>query len=361
MAKLCWAALLTALLAAPSSGQGRGIEYRHLQREGPLSIHVLRVDPERAEIELVRALNDGLGRETVSSMARRSGARAAVNAGFFTIGGRYDGLSTGVLKIEDGFYASPSRPRGALGWTRDGQALIGRLLMSWTLQTSSGAISLDGINRARGNSQLILYTWAYHRSTLTDPGGREWALWQGRVKALGGNDLAVPPDGYVLSAGRQAQAVELAEGDQAGVSYAFRPQGATAALKEGEEEADQQWASMDFIVGGAGVVLRNGRLVEDFSAEETIETFITNKHPRTAVGFGGQGQWVVVAVDGRQAELSVGLTLPELGALMKELGCRDALNLDGGGSTTFVYRGKVLNSPSDFGQERPVSDAIVFK
>ena len=53
------------------------------------------------------------------------------------------------------------------------------------------------------------------------------------------------------------------------------------------------------------------------------------------------------------------MTLAEMAALMKTLGCRDALNLDGGGSTTLYLRGSVVNSPSDAGnRERPVSDAI---
>jgi exopolysaccharide biosynthesis protein len=53
------------------------------------------------------------------------------------------------------------------------------------------------------------------------------------------------------------------------------------------------------------------------------------------------------------------MTIPELEALMIELGCVEALNLDGGGSTTMVIRGKVVNSPSDPTGERPVSDALL--
>ncbi|HSR53748.1 MAG TPA: phosphodiester glycosidase family protein [Acidobacteriota bacterium] len=399
------------LSAEPASSPAQeGLEYQHLKREGPLSIHVLRVDPARVEIKLVRALNDGLGRETVSSLARRSGARAAVNAGFFTIGGRYDGLPAGVLKVEDRFYSAPTKPRGALGWRHDGQALMGRLLMSWTLATGSQWIEFDGLNSPRGRQQVILYSWAFHRTTMTYPGGQEWALDRGRIVAQGGNDLAIPVDGYVISAGPEATRPSLPTGSPVRVDYRFLPQGQLSraladkdsdgrwvgpAVIPGQDEkpsnqtsggqqsgqpaegsptesvnrdgskvqtADAQaWQSMDYIVGGAGLVLQNGRVTEDYSTEQTIETFITNKHPRTAVGFSAEGSWVVVVVDGRQPELSIGLTLVELGALMKELGCRDALNLDGGGSTTFVHQGKVMNTPSDFGQERPVSDAIVFK
>ncbi|MEE8586404.1 MAG: phosphodiester glycosidase family protein [Acidobacteriota bacterium] len=54
------------------------------------------------------------------------------------------------------------------------------------------------------------------------------------------------------------------------------------------------------------------------------------------------------------------MTLGELARFMRSLGCSQALNLDGGGSSTFYFEGQVRNSPSDFGKERPVSDAIVF-
>jgi exopolysaccharide biosynthesis protein len=69
---------------------------------------------------------------------------------------------------------------------------------------------------------------------------------------------------------------------------------------------------------------------------------------------------VLVTVDGRQPRKSVGLTLEELAQLMIELGCREALNLDGGGSTTLVIRNRVVNSPSDQSGERPVSDALLI-
>ena len=66
-----------------------------------------------------------------------------------------------------------------------------------------------------------------------------------------------------------------------------------------------------------------------------------------------------MTVDGRQPGCSVGMTLAELASLMRELGCSDALNLDGGGSTTLWTRGAVVNRPSD-GQERAVADGLLL-
>lgn len=113
------------------------------------------------------------------------------------------------------------------------------------------------------------------------------------------------------------------------------------------------------MLGGKGILLRNGELISDFSVEEPTTSFVSDRHPRTAVGVRSNGAWLFVVVDGRQPKVSKGMTLAELAALMKSLGCSDALNLDGGGSTTLYLRGRVVNSPSDTGnRERPVSDAI---
>ena len=66
-----------------------------------------------------------------------------------------------------------------------------------------------------------------------------------------------------------------------------------------------------------------------------------------------------MTVDGRRPGWSAGVTLPEAARLMRALGARDALNLDGGGSTAMTVRGRVVNRPSDLSGERPVSNAVV--
>lgn len=115
-------------------------------------------------------------------------------------------------------------------------------------------------------------------------------------------------------------------------------------------------------VGGHPVLVREGEL----SAEaRDSNAFAVTRHPRTAVGLTADGRVLLVVVDGRQPGRSVGMSLRELGGLMLALGARDALNLDGGGSTTLVVRGagragglQVANSPSDSAGERPVGDAL---
>ncbi|MBQ8387895.1 MAG: phosphodiester glycosidase family protein [Clostridia bacterium] len=108
-------------------------------------------------------------------------------------------------------------------------------------------------------------------------------------------------------------------------------------------------------VGGIGILLRN-------DAPLDISSSNTTRAPRTVVGIKPDGTVVLCVVDGRQPELSNGATLADMAELMASLGCRDAINLDGGGSSTFVLceDGKidVKNSPSD-GTPRPVANGLM--
>jgi exopolysaccharide biosynthesis protein len=115
---------------------------------------------------------------------------------------------------------------------------------------------------------------------------------------------------------------------------------------------------MDFVIGGRGLLLLGGRVLTDDPGENIQAAFSETRHPRTAAGIRPDGRWVLVVVDGRQDSISVGMSLAELAELMLELGCSDALNLDGGGSSTMYFEKVVRNSPSD-GRERPISDAIL--
>ena len=82
------------------------------------------------------------------------------------------------------------------------------------------------------------------------------------------------------------------------------------------------------------------------------------KHPRTALGWNDR-YFYLVAVDGRQKHLSIGMTLNELAQYMISLGCREAMNLDGGGSSTLWLLDGVVNSPSDE-EERSVANALIL-
>ncbi len=109
---------------------------------------------------------------------------------------------------------------------------------------------------------------------------------------------------------------------------------------------------------GKNVISAYPRLVINGVARHTpVEAYLLPRHPRTAMGWNKDTIFVVVA-DGRTPQ-SAGMTMQQIADYMKSLGCTEAINLDGGGSSIVVHNGKIVNRPSD-GRERPVVTAIVF-
>lgn len=118
------------------------------------------------------------------------------------------------------------------------------------------------------------------------------------------------------------------------------------------------------IMTAGPMLLRGGKAVE----QRNDRTFITQRHNRTALGIRADGTTLLLVADGRHKGKADGLTIEELTLVMRWLGCVDAINLDGGGSSTFYLRdrGGVQNHPSDNGRydtlgERPVSNAILVR
>ncbi|MFJ6793900.1 phosphodiester glycosidase family protein [Streptomyces sp. NPDC091268] len=114
-------------------------------------------------------------------------------------------------------------------------------------------------------------------------------------------------------------------------------------------------ASM-YVTAGGDLLLRDGQVVY---TQPTGSTYVPDAAPRTAVASDASGRTMLVTVDGRHDAVSKGATRLELATLLKDLGAVDALNMDGGGSTTLVWQNAVANHPSDgTEQERPVADSV---
>lgn len=124
-------------------------------------------------------------------------------------------------------------------------------------------------------------------------------------------------------------------------------------LEGGADYTNAKWA-----VAGGPTLLSSGRQVVAVGAERFQQDFVNSRHPRTGIGITPDGEILFVVVDGRSS-LSAGLSLSEFASLFRELGCTDAINLDGGGSSTLYVAGSVLNRPSD-GTERRVGNALLL-
>ena len=303
--------------------------------------------PGQGRIIMAKARKYSLGKETVSTISARENAVLGINASFFEMRGDLAGIPVGMLKIKGAWFGVPRFPRAVLGWKEDGtRVLVDQLDMEWTALVNGREVQLSTVNAARTPADTVLYTPAFNSSTLTESGGLEVIVKDGKVAEVHSNGNAeIPDNGFVLSYGPEAagSAGSPRIGFPVQFSYRFKP-------VRPEYAGDSEWKEMDYLVGGAGLLIWNGEPVGDYLVEELDQqgrAFDTTQHPRTAVGIDGQGKWLFVVVDGRQPGTSVGMSLEEMTRLMASLGCKYAVNLDGGGSSTMYLNGKVVNSPSN--------------
>ncbi len=353
---------------------GPGMRYcKLIERSTPLSIDILEVDLTDPYLaiesckghEILRRWDLSLGsRETTSSMVRRNHGEnrrvaGAINGDFFNTA-KYAGEPVG-FQVSRGVPLNLPIGWSTVAFTPDHKPLLERFSFDGRVLHRGSIARIDRINASRENDLLVLYNSFFADSTRTNAGGAEALLtpvtpWMmndtvdcivDKVELNIGN-LPIPDNKVVLSGH--------------GMTIPF-----IAAMQPGDTvrlvlRLPQTPARVKEIIGGSPRIVHNGvnTALEDNQAEGRPSSFATNLHPRTAVGFSEDStKLIMVVVDGRQPELSAGINLIDLADLLLNLGCHNAINLDGGGSSTMVIRDKVVNSPSD-GWERSVANALLF-
>ena len=179
----------------------------------------------------------------------------------------------------------------------------------------------------------------------------------GAVFAVNGDYYGFRDTGIVIRNGT----VFRSEGARAGL--AFHRDGTMRLYDETAADADQLvkdgvWQTLSF---GPGLV-DDGRLVDGIDSVEIDTNFgnhsIQGRQPRTAIGLVEANHLLLVVVDGRSAGYSRGVGMSELGQLFVDRGASVAYNLDGGGSSTMVFDGDLVNDPLGRGEERGTSDIL---
>jgi len=198
----------------------------------------------------------------------------------------------------------------------------------------------------------VLFNSLYGAKTASNKWWTDYSIVDDKVTAISPGPTVIPFNGYVLSvhglAAKQFGSVKI--GDRLAIN----------------QSSSQPLGGYKNIVGAGPILVRRGIAVS--SIYKLIEGFppdiADSCAPRTAVGLTKDNHIILVVADGRQKGFSNGLYIDELAGYMLALGCYQALNLDGGGSSTMVIKGKVVNSPSDnasqpfAGQERSVGDIL---
>lgn len=341
---------------------GPGTTQTSLSVVGPTKLRVFytTTDLTNPYVEMRATMaNDKLGSgATVASIGKshhKEGALyfAGVNADFFS--GSYP-IGTTVSNGEI-YYASNN---GWYHWAIDEDKVphLGQMTVGGTVTNAAGTSShsITGFNRAREANNMIIYTPKYGSTTGTNAYGSEvlitpidGAIAMGKavkVKVVSSpataGSMAIPAGSYVLSGhGTAATFVSsLTEGEEITVNL-------TLNLGETSIAATQ-------VLGGKPTILSGGQVL---NTQNELD-HLTALNPRTAVGHDATGtKLVMLVVDGR-SQVSVGCVSKVLADIMREVGCSEALNFDGGGSSTlYVDALGVRNVPSE-GSERSVPNAL---
>lgn len=227
---------------------------------------------------------------------------------------------------------------------------IGRFSPSLKLTARNLALTISGINRERKADELIVFTPEFHLTTLTDTNGTEVFVVNGKISQIAPDKGSgrIPANGFILSASgkMREQLKNLKVGDKVSINSQSSPRN------------DFGMKQLEDVVSGVPQLVKDGKIDVTWQEEKSSKSFVETKHPRTAVAKLKDGKFLMVTIDGR-SESSGGIGLQNLAALLLELGATDAMNLDGGGSTTMFLDGKIVNHPSDKEGERKVGDAIL--
>lgn len=320
---------------------------------GPWEIRVIRVERENPAVSLMTALGEGRlrGREALTGIVDREAALApqarvvaAINADFFRMRGPAMG-GVGGACVRNGELITTPRGRPALFVDADGSPRIETTQTSATVTVGERTWPMDGMNMPDQGGEGAV-------QMFTEIGG--WQLCDGCVVAeLQGGPLqtqgqweAIVTEVIAPGTDRQAGSGEALIAARDEPTRAALLQARAGEVVQIALETPPFDAPVLQAVGGSHVLVRGGEVV----AGDQV------RHPRTAAGSNDR-EMIFVTVDGRQPGWSVGMTLTELAELMQRLGCTDAINLDGGGSTTAWAQGSVINRPSG-GVERPIANAV---
>ncbi len=316
------------------------IQAQALTVDGPVNIHYLKIQNWKDKYRLVVTLpRDGIGSlEPLDKMA--SGALAAINANFFDPSTQ---LPIGLL-VKDGIvHSAPYGRRGALAISLFNDLYFIAPTLKLSASVLGQTVTIDGINRPPTANGLFLYTDRYALPIRSEAPIKAVRLRHGFVVSVSENGLVLP-DGestlLVATGAARSRLGGLRPGDSVKISHTLDP--APLFLREA--------------VSAGPLLLQDGQIVLDTRTEKFSEDFANAKAARSVIALTESGDllFIVILKDGR----SVGADLRTLAILVQSLGAHMALALDGGSSSTLLFRqGATVQT---IGGQRPIAAGLAL-
>ncbi|NET31097.1 MAG: phosphodiester glycosidase family protein [Cyanothece sp. SIO1E1] len=299
-------------------------------------VTVLAVDPKQTQIRLKPIWSNSttvMGISPLITTARNWQAIAAINGGFFN---RNNQLPLGAIRRDQRWLSGPILNRGAIAWNDTGEILIDRLSLQEFIRTESGQrFPITTLNSGYVKAGMARYTssWGPAYKTLTDHEivitVQNDQVVSRQTAEVAGRSIPIPANGYVLPLRSYATAANS-------LDIGTRISLETKIIPDTFERYPQ-------ILGAGPLLIQNGRIVLDAKSEQFSQAFIRQAAPRSAIGQTVTGLIVMVTAHNRIG--GSGPTLGEIAQIMQRLGTVQALNLDGGSSTSLYLGGQLLNRP----------------
>lgn len=319
------------------------IGYRKVLQNNPKVVaHILEFDPTNFIPFIVLGGNQSIGLETVASMAKRNNAIAAINGGFYKTGLNL-GASIGHLTMKKKPISTYNVTKGAIGWSLySKQTLIDQIRSTCEVFVQGYKIHDLSYNEELQNKKSVLYSSEYHRSTLTPPGTKEFLLDSNQqIRYLGNSgDAEIPRGSYILSLS-SSYPIDIMKFNPKSYSINF------CIHPMIQPEKRNLWEKSDYIMQAGPLLVKGNKIVLGINHEPiALEIGEKIQRARTAIGTLKNGNWLIAVIEATATTQTHGMTLHEIAKFMLNQGCVDAINLDGGGSSTLVYQGQKHFSPS---------------
>jgi len=315
----------------------------HKFYKGGLNVNVVEVDMKSADVKIrpymASETFDKL--KNVEQHARESGALVAVNANYF----KKDGTPLGTMKVDDEWVSGSLFNRVAMGITRGGDMKFARVNLHGILETSNPNVPKLWVNNMnqprRSGVRLIMYTRRWGSNVSLPYEGRLVAVSnKGEVLDTQKRSLQIPYGGYVLTDKKESELAHLKRGDFVDLDWQTDP---------------KDWNTVTHAISGGPTLIKEGNLFVGLKAERFRPNWTSAKITRrTACGVTADRKLVMATVEGPH-------TLWDLAKFMKQLGCVEAMNLDGGGSTTMVVNGNTVTGNDTSGQRKVAATLTVME
>lgn len=297
-------------------------------------VYTISLDTNQADFTLLPLWafpNQAAGIKPPADLAAQWQTIALINGGFFN---RNNQLPLGALRYNNRWISGPILGRGAIGWDNQGNVIIDRLTLQATVTASNQTFSIDTLNSGYVKAGIARYTenWGSQYTTLIDNEiiitiQNNQVIQQQTLTTAGQDTVQIPAGGslLVLRAFKSA-------------APAFSP-GTSIILNQQTQPA--QFDQFPHTLGAGPLLITQGKIVLDAQKEGFSPNFITGKAPRSVFGLTPNGQIKLITIQDRVG--GRGPTLPETAKILQKLGCTEALNLDGGSSSSLYVSGQLVN------------------